>query len=88
MKNKLSLKKDELFNTISKLIIESRNSVVQNINYAMLITYFFIGKNIVEDEQKGEKRADYAKKTLSILSKKLTKDFGKGFSVDNLERIL
>jgi len=87
MKNRLPSKKDELFYKISELIIASRNSVVQNINYAMLITYFYIGKNIVEDEQKGKKRADYAKKTLTTLSKKLSKDFGKGFSVDNLERM-
>ncbi len=52
----------------------------------MLLTYFQIGKFIIEDEQNSKVRADYATSTLKNLSKKLSKDFGKGYSVDNLER--
>jgi len=40
---------------------------------------------IVEHEQKGAKRAVYAKETLKLLSQKLTDEFGRGYSVDNLE---
>lgn len=40
---------------------------------------------IVDDEQHGSERAKYAEKTLSNLSKKLTKEFGKGYSKSNLE---
>ncbi len=39
---------------------------------------------IVEDEQQGKNRAEYGKKTLQELSKRLTKKFGKGFPSDNL----
>lgn len=52
----------------------------------MLLTYFQIGKFIVQDEQRNKSRANYAASTLKLLSNQLTKDFGKGFSVDNLER--
>ncbi len=53
----------------------------------MVFTYFEIGRMIVEHEQNGKMRADYAKETLKILSDKLTYQFGKGYSIDNLERI-
>jgi predicted nuclease of restriction endonuclease-like (RecB) superfamily len=42
---------------------------------------------IVEEQQKGKQRAQYGKKLLQDLSKKLTKEFDKGFSVDNLENM-
>lgn len=42
---------------------------------------------IVEDEQQGKNRAEYGKQVLKDLSKRLTIDFGKGFSVENLDRM-
>lgn len=53
----------------------------------MVLTYFEIGSMIVEEEQNGKQRADYGKQLLSDLSKALTKNFGKGFSVTNLQQM-
>ncbi|UPZ13829.1 PDDEXK nuclease domain-containing protein [Flavobacterium humidisoli] len=53
----------------------------------MTITYFEIGRIIVEEEQNGKDRAEYGKKLLKDLSKQLTKEFGRGFSIDNLENM-
>lgn len=53
----------------------------------MVLTYFEIGRKIVEEEQKGENRAEYGKKILKILSKKLTEKYKKGFSLTNLKQI-
>ncbi|GAA4124386.1 PDDEXK nuclease domain-containing protein [Flavobacterium chungbukense] len=53
----------------------------------MTITYFEIGRIIVEEEQNGKDRAEYGKQLLKGLSQQLTKEFGKGFSVRNLEQI-
>lgn len=53
----------------------------------MVTTYFEIGKMIYENDQKGNKRAKYGEKTLKRLSIQLTTEFGKGFSVDNLENM-
>ena len=50
----------------------------------MVEAYWNIGKLIVEEEQKGEKRAEYGNFLLKELSEKLTNDFGKGFSERNL----
>ena len=41
-------------------------------------------KIIIEDEQENSERAEYGKKFLKELSKKLTKEYGKGFSKSNL----
>lgn len=76
-----------LFLSIKELIQQSQRQVVQNVNSTMVLTYFEIGRMIVEHEQNGKMRADYAKETLKILSDKLTIQFGKGYSIDNLERI-
>lgn len=77
----------KLFENIKVLLYEARNAVAKNINTAMVMTYFEIGRMIVEHEQKGAKRAEYAKETLKSLSQKLTAEFGRGFSVDNIQRM-
>lgn len=79
-------KSDNLYKSIKTLLLFAKEQTVQSINTTMLLTYFQIGKYIIEDEQKNKIRAKYASATLTLLSKKLTKDFSKGFSVDNLER--
>jgi predicted nuclease of restriction endonuclease-like (RecB) superfamily len=76
-----------LYNSIKSIIERSKNEIVRNVNLAMVVTYYQIGKIIVEDEQNGKYRADYAKKVLVQLSKRLTKEFGKGYSATNLEYI-
>nr|WP_288863025.1 DUF1016 N-terminal domain-containing protein [uncultured Sneathia sp.] len=48
-------------------------------------TYREFGRIIVEDEQGHSERADYGRKLLKDLSKRLTKEFGRGFSVSNLQ---
>lgn len=73
-----------LYAEIKALIETSRSTVVRMVNTAMVYTYFQIGRLIVEYEQKGLKRAAYAKETLKRLSEKLVKEFGRGFSDRNL----
>lgn len=78
---------DTLFIRVATLIETVRSTVSTTINIAMVHTYFEIGKMIIEDEQKGKKRAEYGKSVLKALSVKLTLKFGKGFSVENLDRM-
>ena len=77
----------KLFEDIKILMHEARNAVARNINTAMVMTYFEIGRMIVVDEQHGKKRARYAEETLKNPSLDLTKEFGKGFSERNLENM-
>lgn len=84
---KKSTNKNALFNSIKELIVQSQKQIVRNVNYTILITYYEIGRVIIEDEQKGQHRADYAKEILLNISKRLTEEFGKGYSMTNLEYI-
>ncbi len=77
----------KLYAQIVALLQTARNQVVQTVNRTMVVTYYEIGRMIVEEEQKGEERAKYGKQILKELSKSLTKEFGKGFTVRNLELI-
>lgn len=77
----------QLFDEISQLLELARKRVVTSVNQTMVITYFEIGRMIVEDEQNGENRAEYGKAVLKDLSSHLTKRFGKGFSQRNLEQM-
>ncbi|MCF6352500.1 MAG: DUF1016 N-terminal domain-containing protein [Cyclobacteriaceae bacterium] len=69
------------------LLQSARQQVVQQVNLIMVHTYFEIGKMIIEEEQGGEKRAGYGKGLLKELSNVLTQEFGKGFSVRNIEQM-
>ena len=75
---------NNLYGQIAELIQSARKQVATQVNTALLVTYWNVGRIIVEDEQKSEFRAEYGKQVLKELSKRLTKDFGKGFSRPNL----
>ncbi|WP_294223763.1 PDDEXK nuclease domain-containing protein [uncultured Chryseobacterium sp.] len=81
------LTNEQLLKNISALLENARNKVVVAVNQTIVLTYFEVGRMIVEDEQHGESRAEYGKAVLKDLSLHLTKRFGKGFSQRNLEQI-
>ena len=76
-----------LLSGIRNLILEVRRTVVRGVNAALVWRNFEIGRRIVEYEQGDKVRAEYAEETLKALSRKLTAEFGKGYSVDNLQRM-
>lgn len=76
---------DSLCKNAVELINYSRSVVLKEVNLLQLMTYFTLGKWIVEVQQDGENRAQYGKKVLKTLSDEtLHKEFGKGFSVETL----
>ena len=77
--------KTDLAERIEQLITEARRRTVAAVNTAMVYTYYEIGRMIVEDEQQGEQRAEYGKFVLKNVAEHLTRKFGKGFSLTNLE---
>lgn len=78
---------NSLYIKIADLLQAAQQTTVRAVNQTMVCTYFEIGKMIVDDEQKGKARAEYGMHILKDLSKKLTAEFGKGFSVQNLENM-
>ncbi len=71
---------ESLLNDVKHIIDSGRQQAYAAINNAMTMTYWKIGKRIVEEEQKGEIRAEYGEKVISRLSEYLTKEYGNGFS--------
>ena len=74
-----------IFGRIVDILEEARSHVFRTINSAMVVAYWLIGREIVEEEQKGQKRADYGKALLQDLSRGLNKRYGGGFSVTTLQ---
>ena len=70
---------------IGDLLTAARSNVARQVNSELLSTYWNIGRIIAEYEQTVPERADYGKQTLKELSKALTNEFGKGFSVSNIQ---
>lgn len=88
MENKVIKNADEqfinLYQNISSILKAARANAYKAVNFAMVNSYWSIGKLIVEDEQNGSARAEYGKAVLQKLSEKLTTEFGKGFDESNL----
>jgi predicted nuclease of restriction endonuclease-like (RecB) superfamily len=76
-----------LFDKVRTVLKKARNSAHNAVNAAMVQAYWQIGRLIVEDEQGGEERAEYGKGILKELSRRLTIEFGKGYSIQTLRNI-
>ncbi|MEC5172687.1 DUF1016 N-terminal domain-containing protein [Chryseobacterium nepalense] len=81
------LQNTQLLQNISSLLDNARKKVAVAVNQTMLLTYYEIGRMIVEDKQNGGNRAEYGKAVLKDLSLHLTEKFGRGFSEDNLSNM-
>jgi predicted nuclease of restriction endonuclease-like (RecB) superfamily len=85
--SKLEKQDNNLYKRVSALLQEARTRAIQHVNTIMVQTYWHIGHEIVQAEQKGKNRADYGKSILEKLSLRLTSDFGRGFDPSNLWNI-
>ena len=85
MENNLdSAGNSQLLNSVVGLIDQARNRVATAVNQELTLLYWNIGKKINDDLLKNN-RADYGKKIIPELSKKLTDKYGKGFNKRNLQ---
>ncbi len=69
---------------IGKILELGRKQAILSVNSILVKTYWEIGKEIVEYEQKGKEKAEYGSNLLDNLSKDLKAKFGKGFSRRNV----
>src|SRR4030042_6723313 len=76
-----------LITDLASLIEQGRKAAVRYVNTALVVTYWLIGRGIVEYEQKGKERAGYSESLLKKISADLTPRFGKGFTERNLEHM-
>ena len=75
---------NQLIEKIESLLLLAREKVAVQVNSTLLLTYMEIGKTIVEEQNLHKDDPDYNNKSITELSKILTKKFGKGFSRANI----
>ena len=80
-----AVKPDVLFDRIVSILEQARNNVVRAVNTNMVLAYWLIGREIVEEIQRGEGRAKYGEKIIEDLSARLTERYGTGFSPTTLQ---
>jgi predicted nuclease of restriction endonuclease-like (RecB) superfamily len=76
-----------VYKRIREIVEKARSNIARAVNTEMLVAYWHIGREIVEEEQRGKSRADYGESVLKRLSEQLTTDFGRGFDESNLRNI-
>jgi hypothetical protein len=72
---------------VTTILEQARSNVVRSVNSEMVIAYWLVGREIVEEEQQGEKRAEYGKRLIADLSQRLTEHYEKRFSVAHLKNL-
>lgn len=82
--NKISAVNKHLLENIKSIVLSARRNIFQKVNHELIITYWQIGKEIVETEQKNNIDNQTARQIILNLSKLLTNEIGKGFSRSNL----
>ena len=80
-------KRQSLSDRVVALIEAAKQKVGVAVNLAQVYTNYEIGRQIVEEEQKGRRRAGYGEKIVEELSAKLTARFGRGWSVRSIKTI-
>ena len=83
-KDSTQVTSDELYVSISSVLKKARQTVYHAVNFAMVTAYWEIGRLITENELKWE-RAEYGKQILKNLSKRLTEQYGSGWSIYKLQ---
>ena len=74
----------DLFSRVAFILEDARNSVVRAVNSNMVLAYWLIGREVVQELQGGESRAEYGKQLVAALSLRMTEKFGRGFSAQTL----
>ena len=60
--NKTNLRSTRVYDRIRKIIEKARSNIARAINTEIVLAYWHIGREIIEEEQKGKSRAGYGKK--------------------------
>ena len=76
-----------LFLRVVEIIEAARSHVVRTVNVAMVHAYWLIGREIVEVDQRGKKRAKYGEEVVRRLAARLSGRYGQGFSYPSVKRM-
>ena len=88
MKKKSLIKKTEsndLYKRIKQIIDSAKNHVARSVNSTQVLTNWLIGREIIEEEQRGKKRAGYGEGLIRDVATRLQSDYGQGYSLANVK---
>src|SRR5437867_6118990 len=75
----------DLYGRIRQILEAARTGVARTVNTTQVVANWLIGREIVEEQQQGHRRAEYGEQLIGDLSERLQADFGRGFAIRNLE---
>ena len=84
MENSKVIISDSLVADVRNIIEEGRRHAFAAAGQIAILTYWNVGRRIVEEEQQGNARADYGKNLIPALADRLTIEFGTGYGRRNL----
>lgn len=86
MENSVTLvNKNEFISEVESFIEKSVNAANSAVSSIVVVTYWNVGRMIVEEEQNGKSRAEYGKQIIQQLSERLTRKYGNNYSKRNLQ---
>lgn len=74
----------QLYERVREILETARKGVARTVNTTQVVANWLVGREIVEEEQQGKKRAGYGKQLVEELAVRLQSEFGKGYSALNL----
>ena len=75
----------KFYQEVANVLIQARQQAKRHVDNIMVLSYYEVGRMIVEQEQRGSKRAQYGKKIIIELSNHLSHIFKRSYSVENLK---
>ena len=75
---------DSLIADVRSIIEEGRKNAFAAAGKVAILTYWNVGRRIVEEEQQGNSRANYGKRIIPALADRLTSKYGSGYGRRNL----
>ena len=78
---------DSFVSDLKKIANEARSQAYRAADHLLVVRNWLIGWRIVEQEQAGQERAEYGKKTIDVASQILTQEFGKGFGLTSIKNM-
>lgn len=74
-----------VYSRVREILESARMNVARSVNTTQVVANWLIGREIFNEQQRGHERAGYGERLMATLSKLIIAEFGRGFSVSNLE---
>ena len=78
---------DSFLEEAAGVVRNAKAAAARSVNLAMVYAYYEVGRIVVDEEQSGSERAEYGKQVVAQVSARLTEEFGRGFSMTNIEQM-